>query len=728
MVGEARRDRKLVTSAAPPPAFADAGAVPPAKPRPKLARRESVKAGHMATGPVPTAPIPPAQIPPAQIPPAQCPPASAAAPRPPAPSRSGGPDAGRMLTPTSPRPVATPPAALPIELEALRGHVPVAALAWAHRRASAVGVGGDEALICAGQLSPAAACAHLAAHLGLTIDPLLTPPPAPLTLASAILRLRTLENGGGDGPPRFSFAARGHAARHLARALTRDPGLAARARLVTPEGLHAYIARHAGPVLGAAAAFDLKQRHPHLSAAGTSPSQRLWGLVALAAAGLLAALVTMPLITVLVAQVLLSTVFLAHAVLRIAGCFIPPAGEGPLRLSEVQLPIYTIIVPLYREARVLPRLVAALRRLDYPPEKLDIKLVIEPDDRPMHALLGKMRLPPWFEVVVAPPIGPRTKPKALNAALPFARGSYIAVYDAEDVPAPDQLRGALAAFRSAGPAVACVQARLTIENAGDSWISRHFAAEYAGQFDVLLPALASLGLPILLGGTSNHFRRDVLEAVGAWDPYNVTEDADLGVRLARAGWATAVIASSTEEEAPISVAAWLGQRTRWLKGWAQTILVHARRPRALVAELGWLRTLALGLLTVGPFASALLHPLCLLVLAADVVRGAFLTPAGGSLGVAVLALAVTNLGVGYLAAALACGLGLRRRRRLSLAVVLVSLPAYWLLMSLAAWLALVQLITRPHWWQKTEHGLGRRRPLKDSASVPPRPRPAAASC
>lgn len=628
-----------------------------------------------------------------------------------------------------PRAIDAPaPAPLPIELEALRGHVPAEALAWAHRRAKAVGVGGDEALICAGRISPAAACDHLAAHLGLTTDPLRAPPQAPLALAPAILRLRTLQENDGDGPPRYSFAARGHTARRLARALSRDPDLAARARLVTPEHLHAYLARHAGAALGAAAAFGLRQRHPHLSAADLTPTLRLWILAAMVAAGLVAALVALPAATVLILQVLLSAIFLSHAALRIGACFIAPTQEGPLGLTDAQLPIYTIIVPLYREARVLPRLVAALRRLDYPPEKLDIKLVIEPDDRPMHGRLARMRLPPWFEVVVAPAIGPRTKPKALNAALPFARGSYIAVYDAEDVPAPDQLRCALAAFRGAGPAVACVQARLWVENAGDSWISQHFAAEYAGQFDVLLPALASLGLPILLGGTSNHFRRDVLEAVGAWDPYNVTEDADLGVRLARAGWGTAVIASSTEEEAPISLAAWMGQRTRWLKGWAQTILVHARAPRALVAQLGWLQVVALGLLTVGPFASALLHPLCLLVLAVDVARGVFLTPAGNALGVAVLALSFTNLGVGYLAAALACGLGLKRRGRLNLAAVLVSVPVYWLLMSMAAWLALVQLVTRPHWWQKTEHGLGRRRALTDNASVPPQPRPAAASC
>lgn len=686
MVGEARHDRKQVTAARPsaPPAATGSPAAPPPRP-----------ADGMGTEPPPREP-----------------------------------GSARRKTPheTAPPGCSAPSRPLPVELEALRGHVPDAALAWAHRRAVAVGVGGDEALICAGRITAAAASEHLAAHLGLDIDPLSAPPTAALAFPDAILRLGTLHEANADGPPRFSFAPRGHSARRLARALTRDPGLTARARLMSPEALHAYIARHADATLGTRAAFELKQRHPHLSAAGLTPSRRL--TVLLVAAGLVAAaaLVVLPAQIMLVIMALLSAMFLANAALRLGACLIPPAPEEKLALSPAQLPIYTLIVPLYRETRVLPRLVAALRRLDYPPEKLDIKLVIEPDDAPMHALLRRMRLPPWFQVVVAPAVGPRTKPKALNAALAFARGRYVGVYDAEDVPAPDQLHRALAAFHAAGPAVACVQARLTVENAGDSWISRHFAAEYAGQFDVLLPALSGLGLPILLGGTSNHFRRDVLEAVGAWDPYNVTEDADLGVRLARAGWATAVIASGTEEEAPISIGAWMGQRTRWLKGWAQTVLVHARRPRALVRDLGWARTLALALLTLGPFASALVHPLCLLALAADLTRGMFMSPARSALEMAVLALAFTNLVLGYGAAALACGLGLKRRGRLDVVPVLGSLPIYWLLMSMAAWLALVQLLTRPYWWQKTEHGLGKRRPLTDSASAPLRPRPAAASC
>ena len=100
-----------------------------------------------------------------------------------------------------------------------------------------------------------------------------------------------------------------------------------------------------------------------------------------------------------------------------------------------------------------------------------------------------------------------------------------------------------------------MQARLAIDNASDGWLSRHFAAEYAGQFDVFLPALAKLRLPLPLGGTSNHFRADVLRKVGGWDPFNVTEDADLGMRLARFGYRTGVIGSTTWEEAPVAFSA-----------------------------------------------------------------------------------------------------------------------------------------------------------------------------
>ena len=223
---------------------------------------------------------------------------------------------------------------------------------------------------------------------------------------------------------------------------------------------------------------------------------------------------------------------------------------------------------------ILPLLGPALWRLriipDYPREKLDIVIALEADDRDTRAAIEKRKGCLPVTLVTVPVSHPRTKPKALNAALPFARGSFTVIYDAEDRPEPDQLRRALQAFGAGGNRLACVQAKLCIDNTGDGWLARMFTAEYAGQFDVFLPGLAAMRLPLPLGGSSNHFRTATLRAIGGWDAYNVTEDADLGMRLSRFGHRTAVIASTTYEEAPARLGAWLRQRTRWFKGWMQT--------------------------------------------------------------------------------------------------------------------------------------------------------------
>ena len=212
--------------------------------------------------------------------------------------------------------------------------------------------------------------------------------------------------------------------------------------------------------------------------------------------------------------------------------------------------------------------------------------MLESVDAETIAAAHRLDLRPPFELVIVPDRRPRSKPKALNYALAFARGDFVGVFDAEDVPAPGQLRQALAAF-AAGPAnLGCVQGRLTIDNADDGWLCRQFALEYLVLFDGLLPALDRMGMPLPLGGTSNHFPLRVLRAVGAWDAWNVTEDADLGLRLARAGYHAQVIASTTFEEAPQRFGNWRRQRTRWLKGWMQTYIVHSRRPLRLAAELG----------------------------------------------------------------------------------------------------------------------------------------------
>ncbi len=368
--------------------------------------------------------------------------------------------------------------------------------------------------------------------------------------------------------------------------------------------------------------------------------------------------------------------------------------------APAQFPIYTILCPLYREANVIPDLMTALRRLDYPVEWLDIKLLVEADDletvEAAHAATTT-----HINVVVIPPCSPRTKPKALNIGLAEARGAFVAVYDAEDRPHPQQLRAALAAFEEGGARLAGVQAPLSVDNAEASWISLQFAAEYAIQFREILPMLARLNLPLPLGGTSNHFRVDILRQSGGWDPYNVTEDADLGYRLARDGYRIDVIGPPTMEEAPITLAAWINQRTRWIKGHLQTWLVLMRNPIECAREMGLPAFASMQLIFATGLLAAFAHgPLAFILLTAAVTPYDLLTPAD-------FALATAGYCVAIFAALTACALS----GSLSHARAAPTMPLYWPLASIAAYRALFELIFQPHYWSKTEHGVSPRPPI-----------------
>ncbi|MGB9604629.1 MAG: glycosyltransferase [Bryobacteraceae bacterium] len=379
--------------------------------------------------------------------------------------------------------------------------------------------------------------------------------------------------------------------------------------------------------------------------------------------------------------------------------------EAALNLDEKDLPVYTVLVPLYRDAAVVPVLVRALRRLDYPRSKLDIKLVLEDDDRETLEACKKAGLEANVELIRVPPGQPRTKPKALNYALRFARGEFVTVYDAEDVPEPSQLKRAVAAFRRAPAELVCLQARLNYFNWDENWLTRLFTLEYSLWFDGYLPGLESLGIPIPLGGTSNHFDIQVLRSLGGWDPFNVTEDADLGIRLTQKGWRVAMLDSTTFEEANSRVGNWIRQRSRWIKGYIQTYLVHMRHPLELARSLGWRGFLGMQFFVGGAFLAPLSFvPLALwfgLWLAGyrelvDPLFPGWLWPfAAGNFLVAGLVLCLFHMMAAW------------RRDRKRLAWWALLLPVYYLLMSLAAYKGLWQLVRRPHYWEKTEHGLTR---------------------
>ncbi len=404
-------------------------------------------------------------------------------------------------------------------------------------------------------------------------------------------------------------------------------------------------------------------------------------------------------------SLIFSLFFLALISLRLL-CLLPKIENGELprvSLTDDQLPGYSVLVPLFRETSVLPQLVRALSDIDYPGDKLDIKLVLEEEDIAMQRALAQVVLPECFEIIVVPAGRPQTKPRALNYAMHFARGDLLTIYDAEDIPDPQQLRIAAETFAAAPPELACVQARLTFFNANESWLTRQFAVEYASLFCILLPTLAAEQLPLPLGGTSNHFRASVLERVGGWDPFNVTEDADLGIRLARCGYITGTINSDTLEEANNNPISWVKQRSRWLKGFLQTWLVHMRQPLVSMRELGIDGFWVFQSVTMGVFISALLHPIFLAHAIYVLASGRFLD-SNSLLSTMMAGLNMAVLLPGYVISMIMGKRALQQQGLRDWKLTIATLPFYWFMMMPAAWLALYDFIVKPFHWRKTQHG------------------------
>lgn len=502
------------------------------------------------------------------------------------------------------------------------------------------------------------------------------------------------------------IAPRGETLAALIRRYDHQPWRgAARVAVTTPQRLAALVRFRHRPTIVREASHALPDWNPRLSAlAGWSLGQKIAGFCV--GFALAFGLGYAPRSTLETVSLCFSALFLAMVVTRLAATLasLRRPAKARSRRRDDDLPLYTVVVPLYRESRIVPDLIKALSRLDYPAARLDIKIVLEADDRTTLDALQAQRLPARFDILLAPSGRPRTKPRALNIALRFALGDYVVIYDAEDEPEPGQLREAVDAFEAAGPGLGCLQARLAIDNVADGWLARLFAIEYAALFDVINPGLAQLRLPIALGGTSNHFRMDALRHVNGWDAWNVTEDADLGIRLARFGYAVGALASTTFEEAPARLRAWLGQRQRWQKGWIVTLQTHSRDPARLFAELGLFGGVSALALLCGTVATSLLGPFFLADVVIDAACGPLLHPStdGERAWSVLVALVLLSGAVSLLAPV---GLGLHRRGLGRLAASVGLLPGYLLLVSLASWRALFEMMGRPHAWTKTEHGV-----------------------
>jgi cellulose synthase/poly-beta-1,6-N-acetylglucosamine synthase-like glycosyltransferase len=437
----------------------------------------------------------------------------------------------------------------------------------------------------------------------------------------------------------------------------------------------------------------------------TARPARALTLAALALAAVVAAPLT-------VLQLLLGWAVLANGMtmgLRLVALFTRvrrgptgPRHDAPRLADYKKLPPVTILVPLLREEKVARRLLEALAAMDYPAALLDIKLVLEDDDAVTRAALARADLPRTIEVISVPADTLRTKPKAMNYALPFCRGEIVGVYDAEDRPDPGQIRAVVRHLQAAPPEVACVQGYLDFYNGGQNWLARCFTLEYAIWFRVVLLGVQRLGLPIPLGGTSVFFRRSALEALGGWDAHNVTEDADLGMRLARFGYRCEMIASTTWEEANCRVRPWIRQRSRWLKGYAITWATHMRRPRELWRDLGPAGFLGFQTLFLGAITSYLALPLFWGAWLAGAISEAPVWQSAPRILVWGFALSMLAGQAVMLATAV---IAARDTGRPGLLPWVAALPFYWLLGALAAWRALGEVFTRPSFWHKTEHGI-----------------------
>jgi cellulose synthase/poly-beta-1,6-N-acetylglucosamine synthase-like glycosyltransferase len=458
------------------------------------------------------------------------------------------------------------------------------------------------------------------------------------------------------------------------------------------------------------AANELFRQNPALSArVVVSRGQRI-GFIALLVVALFS-LMLWPSALVITVLTIISLVFLAGTVFKFLVAMRGAkydvvervTAEQVASLRDSELPIYTVLVPVFREANIVGQLVANLGSIDWPAEKLEVLILIEEEDTLTRDALAAASPPANFHVVTIPKGSPQTKPRACNVGLFFATGDYLVIYDAEDTPDPDQLKKAYLAFRRGGDKTVCIQASLNYFNADENVLTRMFTLEYSYWFDYMLAGLDAADLPIPLGGTSNHFRTSALNELGGWDPYNVTEDADLGIRASALGYRVGVVNSTTMEEANTSIPNFIRQRSRWIKGYMQTTLVHARRPRQLIHEIGLRRFLSFALLIGGtPLTFLGVLPLYLVTLITIFIPTQVLSQ---FFPVWLLWICLINFIIGNSVMVYLSMMGPYKRGTFNLTLWAILNPIYWILHSIASYKGLWQLITKPHYWEKTEHGL-----------------------
>ncbi|HEY9293929.1 MAG TPA: glycosyltransferase [Microlunatus sp.] len=453
----------------------------------------------------------------------------------------------------------------------------------------------------------------------------------------------------------------------------------------------------------------LRSRDPDASSSIVFVPWQRWALIGVLALVVLG-LILLPAATTVIFTAAAAVLYLATMVQRVllfvAGlderCILKVSDQEARALADDDLPRYTVLVPAYGEPDVIAALLTNLGALEYPADKLEILVLLEADDTSTVDAARAAGVEPPMRLVLVPAAEPRTKPKACNYGMQFASGDIITIYDAEDIPDPLQLRRAVVLF-GRDPGLACVQARLSFHNANQNLLTGWFAAEYGLWFSYLLPGLAYRRWPVPLGGTSNHLRAEILAEAGGWDPYNVTEDADLGLRLARRGYRTGVLESITWEEANSDPINWIRQRSRWYKGYLQSCLVALRHPVNTLRVIGVRGTIAMTLLLAGtPLAAAtnlIFWVVGLVWILGQPEAIAVAYPA------VVYYMALVSFVIGNVLALYSTLIGARASGDSNLLLACLLTPLYWALMAVAALKAIWQLLVRPSYWEKTVHGL-----------------------
>jgi len=380
--------------------------------------------------------------------------------------------------------------------------------------------------------------------------------------------------------------------------------------------------------------------------------------------------------------------------------------NSEIKISEYELfsnhswPLYTILLPVYKEKEIFSQLFNAIEHLDYPKEKLEVILLIEEDDKQMHELLKEKKLPFWWKIIVVPDFSPKTKGKALNYGLLHAKGDFLVIYDAEDIPEPDQLKKAVIGFKKVEKNVICLQAKLNYYNPYQNILTEWFTAEYTSWFDLYLPGIDTIKAPIPLGGTSNHFRTEILRKLNGWDPFNVTEDCDLGIRIFKEGYRTRVVDTTTWEEANSKIGNWIKQRSRWVKGYIQTYFVNMRKPFQLMKRIGFVNFLHFNIIVGGNFFTLCFNPIAWILLIFWLFSPHKLFFPNKFFFIVTPVLLAGNLIFVFINV-----IAVFKRKWYRLIIPSLFSPFYWFLMSAGAWKGLFQYFKKPHFWEKTTHAL-----------------------